>query len=134
MTQSQFGKFTIGNNNMPDILVIDDSPTIRSMVTKILEENGHEIREAENGAEALKILEEFRPDVCVCDVEMPEMDGYSLLRKVRAREELKDMPFLILTAKGKLSDMFHMEGATDFVEKSPEAFQTVQKKIESLLG
>lgn len=103
------------------------------MVTSILKENGHEIREAENGAQALKILKEFRPDVCVCDVEMPEMDGYSLLRKVRAQEDLKDMPFLILTSKGKLSDMFHLEGATAFVEKSPEAFQMVQKKIESLL-
>jgi two-component system OmpR family response regulator len=119
---------------MAHILVIDDSPTIRSMVTTILKENGHEIREAENGAQALKILEDFRPDVCVCDVEMPEMDGYSLLRKVRAQEALKELPFLILTAKGKLGDMFHLEGATDFVEKSPEAFQTVQKKIESLLG
>ena len=78
------------------ILVVDDEQNARSALRTILGEEGYEIREATNGEEALSLLSEFAPDLILCDVRMPKMDGLTLLRK--AKEQGSDAIFLMMTA------------------------------------
>jgi two-component system, chemotaxis family, chemotaxis protein CheY len=91
---------------MPDpnmrILVVDDFQTMRQIVKKVLKDLGFtNIVEAENGGAALKVLKEEKIDFIVSDWNMPEMSGIELLKTVRATEELKNVPFLMVTAEGK---------------------------------
>ena len=119
---------------MAKILVVDDSETIRSMVAVELSKAGYEVRTAADGKEALDDIGQHLPELIVLDVEMPEMDGYSLLRNIRKDDSpAKNVPVLMLTSKGKYGDMFFMEGANDFIEKSPEAIQDLVGKVESLM-
>jgi CheY-like chemotaxis protein len=68
------------------ILVVDDDPTAVDLNREILIQAGGEVRGCGSGAEALSVLREWRPDVLVSDIEMPAVDGYSLIRRVRALE------------------------------------------------
>ena len=67
------------------VLVVDDDPIIRTIVRDALEDDGCEVREAANGAEALAILDKETPDVVVLDMRMPVMDGWEFARRYRAR-------------------------------------------------
>ena len=78
------------------ILVVDDEPNARSALRTILEEEGYEIREASDGEEALALLGAFAPDLVLCDVRMPRMDGLTLLKAAKAQGE--DAVFLMMTA------------------------------------
>ncbi len=60
---------------MPLIVVIDDDAGTRMLVTQVLKKEGHEVMEADDGAKGLELIREFRPDVVVSDIQMPEMDG-----------------------------------------------------------
>lgn len=66
---------------MARILIVDDSKVVRSMVQKALSKAGHEVEEVENAKEALEMIQQSPPDLCILDIEMPGMDGYSLLRQ-----------------------------------------------------
>jgi CheY-like chemotaxis protein len=117
------------------ILVADDSKVIRAMVTKALVGAGHEVREVEDGKAAMEEIRKETPDLCVLDVEMPHMDGYTVVRQIRAAEApVKEIPILMLTSKGKYRDMFHMEGVDDFVEKTPDAMEILVAKVGKLLS
>ena len=78
------------------ILVVDDEQNARSALRTILSEEGYEIREATNGEEALSLLTEFAPDLILCDVRMPKMDGLTLLHT--AKEQGADGVFVMMTA------------------------------------
>ena len=78
------------------ILVVDDEQNARSALRTILGEEGYELREATNGEEALSLLAEFAPDLILCDVRMPKMDGLTLLRT--AKEQGADGVFVMMTA------------------------------------
>lgn len=83
---------------MAKVLIVDDDPHIRKLVGHFLVREGFEILEAENGNEALLVLEKSRADLVILDIMMPEMDGYELCRELR---EYYDLPLLMLTAKGE---------------------------------
>ena len=78
------------------ILVVDDEPNARAALRTILAEEGYELAEATDGAEALAVLPAFAPDLVLCDVRMPRMDGLTLL--ARAREQGSDAVFVMMTA------------------------------------
>ncbi len=82
------------------ILVVDDEPDIRDIVSFILEDAGAAVRKAASAAEALSSIEQFLPDVLICDVGMPEMDGYMLMRLLRGRSAARggQIPAIALTA------------------------------------
>lgn len=84
---------------LPQILVVDDDPNIRRLVRHFLVREGFDVREADNGRNALRALEKSKADLVVLDIMMPEMDGYELCRELR---EYYDLPLLMLTAKGEL--------------------------------
>ncbi|WP_435169223.1 response regulator transcription factor [Paenibacillus glycanilyticus] len=101
---------------MPKILVVDDDPNIRELVSLFLRREGYEVIEATNGEDALTRLEAVKPDLAVIDVMMPKMDGWALCSTLR---ESFDMPLLMLTAKGETAHKvkgFEL-GADDYVVK-----------------
>lgn len=86
------------------VLVVDDLRALRIVSTKLLQKLGHEVRAAENGQAALKILESFQPDVIFSDITMPIMGGYELARRIRQRADLNGIWLIALTGYGQSSD------------------------------
>lgn len=93
---------SVGNHRR--LLLIDDDPNLILLVKDYLEFRGYEVITAENGREALEVLEQETPDMIICDVMMPEMDGYSLVRHVREDSRTSWIPILFLSAKGQSQD------------------------------
>ena len=100
----------------PLILVVDDEPMVREVVTGYLTRDGHRVVEAADGAEALRQFDRQPPDLVVLDVMLPEVDGLSVLRAIRSRG---DVPVVLLTALvDELDRVVGLElGADDYVVK-----------------
>ena len=99
------------------LLLVDDEPELLSMVEGILEKEGYRnIRRAGNVKEALKIFQEWQPEMAVLDVMLPDGDGFGLFEKIR---EISDIPVLFLTARGEEEDKFLGLGlgADDYIVK-----------------
>ncbi|MGC9504134.1 response regulator transcription factor [Baaleninema sp.] len=86
------------------LLLIDDDPNLILLVKDFLEFRGYEVISAENGREALELLEEKLPDLIICDVMMPEMDGYTFVEHVREDPRTSWIPVIFLSAKGQSQD------------------------------
>ncbi|MFB2838422.1 response regulator transcription factor [Floridanema evergladense] len=86
------------------LLLIDDDPNLILLVKDYLEFRGYEVITAENGREALEVLENEIPDLIICDVMMPEMDGYTFVKNVRENPLTNWIPVLFLSAKGQSQD------------------------------
>jgi len=104
---------------MKSILVIDDNQDIRENTAEILEMGGYKIFTAENGKKGIELALKEKPDVIVCDIMMPELDGYGVLHLLRKNPESQNIPFIFLTAKTERTDFRKgMEmGADDYVTK-----------------
>ncbi|HET7767503.1 MAG TPA: response regulator [Chloroflexota bacterium] len=81
------------------VLVVDDSPTIRKLLVRMLRDLGWQPREAKDGAEALEAIRVDRPDVVLADIEMPRLDGYGLLTALRSQPATAELPVLMLTSR-----------------------------------
>ncbi|MGA1236842.1 MAG: response regulator [Limisphaerales bacterium] len=81
------------------VLVVEDEPSIRQMVRRVLEKEGWTVREAENGMEGLRAMEQHVPSIVLLDLMMPVMNGFDFIRELRRREEWRNIPVVILTAK-----------------------------------
>lgn len=101
---------------MLTVLAVDDDPNILELVRINLSAAGYRVMKASNGREAIKLLETEVPDLAVVDVMMPEMDGYTLTKKLRSEW---DLPVLLLTAKGELEDKEKgfLAGSDDYLVK-----------------
>ncbi len=88
---------------MADILVADDTKSIRSMLRILLEEGGHEVRVATNGEEALAEYSKRRPDMLLLDIMMPKKNGYQVLKQIRRGDPA--LPVIFLSAKGSSADV-----------------------------
>ncbi|MGC1394703.1 MAG: response regulator transcription factor, partial [Coleofasciculaceae cyanobacterium] len=86
------------------LLLIDDDPNLILLVKDYLEFRGYEVVTAENGREALEVLDLEIPDMIICDIMMPEMDGYALVEHVRQDPRTSWVPVLFLSAKGQSQD------------------------------
>ncbi|MGB3693580.1 MAG: response regulator transcription factor [Spirulinaceae cyanobacterium] len=93
-----------GSKDSKKLLLIDDDPNLILLVKDYLEFRGYQVITAENGREALDILEQKIPDMIICDVMMPEMDGYALVDHVRKDARTNWIPVLFLSAKGQSQD------------------------------
>lgn len=104
---------------MKSILVIDDNQDIRDNTAEILELAGYRVSKAENGKRGVDIALKEKPDVIVCDIMMPELDGYGVLHLLRKNQDTQNIPFIFLTAKTERSDFRKgMEmGADDYITK-----------------
>ncbi len=88
------------------ILVVDDERHIVRLVQVNLERAGYEVTTAYDGVEAIEAVQSELPDMIILDVMMPRMDGFEALKELRANEQTKDIPVIMLTAKAQDADIF----------------------------
>ncbi|MGB7921655.1 MAG: response regulator [Pyrinomonadaceae bacterium] len=84
--------------NCPTILVVDDNEDVRSMIRFWLEERGYCVAQAANGEMGVDVALRERPDVIVMDICMPHLDGFTAARRIRAHEQLREIPILAISA------------------------------------
>ncbi len=84
---------------VPLILVVDDSITVRRVTQRLLKREGYRVALAADGLQALERLQEEKPAVVLSDIEMPRMDGFDLARNIRADEHLRDLPIIMITSR-----------------------------------
>jgi two-component system, OmpR family, alkaline phosphatase synthesis response regulator PhoP len=99
------------------ILVVDDEAELVELVKTRLEANGYAVATAHDGIEGLSKAQRERPDLIVLDIGMAQMDGYTMLQKIREDEKMKGIPVIMLTAYGKMKDLFEVEGVSDYIVK-----------------
>ncbi len=92
------------SKNQKKLLLVDDDPNLILLVRDYLEFRGYEVVTAENGREALEILARELPDMIICDIMMPEMDGYGFVEELRKQNQASWIPVLFLSAKGQSQD------------------------------
>ncbi len=104
---------------MKKILVIEDNLEVRENLVELLELSNYDVQSAENGKIGVKKALEFIPDLILCDVMMPELDGFGVLKILEGRKELKGIPFVFLTAKAEKEDFRKGMnlGADDYITK-----------------
>lgn len=122
---------------MSVILIADDEARIRRLVSDFLKREGHTVLEAGDGEEALQYIHDAQPkvDLAILDVMMPRLDGFSLLRVLRAEEPTCKMPVMMLTARAEDNDqLLGLEsGADDYVTK-PFSPLVLVARVRNLLG
>jgi two-component system chemotaxis response regulator CheY len=101
------------------VLVVDDSRAIRQSISFVLEQNGYEILEGSDGVEGLDKLSSAKVDLIITDVNMPNMDGITFIKKVREKSDMKFIPILVLTTESQQSVMEEGKaaGATGWIVK-----------------
>jgi len=120
---------------MKKILVIEDEPEMRRNITALLRYKAYEPIAAENGRLGVEMARREKPDLILCDVMMPELDGYGVLRALQAYAELALIPFIFLTAKGEKDQLRSGMnlGADDYLTK-PVANNDLVQAIEARLS
>lgn len=116
------------------ILVAEDEPYILKMLDFRLRRLGHEIIGAVDGGEALEFALEEKPDLVLLDIMMPVMDGFQVLRWLKSQEETRNIPVIMLTAKGQEKDIVAglETGAVDYVTK-PFSFAELIARVNRAL-
>lgn len=117
---------------MIKVLVVDDDKNIRKLISAYLTQNGYHVECAENGAEALDIMEEQHFDMLIVDIMMPEVDGYELTTDIRSIDD--KLPILMVTAKDTFEDKRKgfLSGTDDYMTK-PIDFEEMSLRISALL-
>jgi signal transduction histidine kinase len=118
----------------PVIIVTDDHRMTRHMIRSILEQEGSQVLEAENGRDALELFFSKRPDLIITDIMMPVMNGLDLCTRIKETPEGKHVPILVFTAhnKGKEVDDAFRAGASDFINK-PLNPEELRHRVRRLL-
>ncbi len=113
---------------MTTVLVIEDTRSVLSTILDILRVEQYSVHGATNGYDGLRIARDLMPDVIICDIMMPELDGYGVLRELRANPQTATIPVILLTAKTARTDMRQgMElGAHDFITKPFEPLELLR--------
>ena len=117
-----------------DVLIVDDFATMRRILKNILRQIGFtNIYEADNGKNALNILKKQKFDLILCDWNMPEMSGLELLNEVRSDNELKDTPFVMVTAEAQKNNIIEavQAGVSNYVVK-PFTAETINGKLKKV--
>jgi two-component system, sensor histidine kinase and response regulator len=104
------------------ILAVDDQPENLMVFEADLEDAGYRVKLAENGPAALKKIDEQRPDLVLLDVSMPGLDGYEVCRRIRSREDTRDLPVIMVTGRDSVEDIVEGldAGAYDYITKPIE--------------
>jgi two-component system chemotaxis response regulator CheY len=116
-------------------LVVDDFSTMRRIVRGLLKEMGcTNVTEAEDGAVALAMLKAQRFDFVVSDINMPNMNGFELLKAIKAEEALRHLPVLMVTAEARKEDIVlaAQSGAAGYIVK-PFSKATLEEKVQRIL-
>ncbi|MGO9247809.1 MAG: response regulator transcription factor [Solirubrobacteraceae bacterium] len=113
------------------VLVVDDDAVTRELLRGVLERAGHEVREAEDGRAGLRELYSHSPDLVILDVEMPELDGWATLERIR---DMSDVPVLMLTRREtELERVRGLHGGADDYVVKPFGRQELAARVQALL-
>lgn len=125
------GTITVGKR----VLIAEDERNIAESLRFLLTRAGHEVSLALDGAEALVMVRRMQPDALVLDLMLPKVSGFDILKQLRAEEETRTLPILMLTAKGQANDRQTAQdlGVDAFVTK-PFANDEVVAAVERLLN
>ena len=118
------------------ILIVDDFATMRRIMKNILKQLGFaNIIEADDGTTAFEELKKTAVDLIISDWNMPKMTGLDLLKKVRSTDDLKDIPFLMVTAEAQKQNVIDavQAGVTNYVVK-PFTAEAISEKLEKIFG
>ena len=117
------------------VLIADDDEDILALVRATIERSGHEVMAVADGAAALSAMAERRPDLAVLDIAMPELDGLEVLRRLRADDEMRDLPVILLTAQAQAADVERgfATGASAYVRK-PFSPRDLATRVDELLA
>ena len=119
------------------VMVVDDDSDILDMTRIVLEGGGYRVLRARSGAEALRTLEQSRADLILLDINMPEMDGWQVLRVLKLDERTTSIPVAMFSIKMEVRDRLHglQEGAFDYITKpfsTEDLLQRVRRIFETL--
>ncbi|MCH7624693.1 MAG: response regulator [Chloroflexi bacterium] len=119
------------DNEQSVILIVDDDPSIREIVGRVLEDEGYRIETATDGLRGLEQFYKVLPNLIILDVKMPEMDGWETLRRIR---EISNCPVIMLTAFGSTNDIIQglESGADDYLVK-PFGVQELIARVGTVL-
>ncbi|MCH7411629.1 response regulator transcription factor [Belliella sp. DSM 111904] len=117
---------------MTKVLYVEDEPALAKIVKESLQSRGYEVTLAEDGALGMLAFESLNPDICVLDIMLPKLDGYSLANKIR--KVSPKMPIIFLTAKSQLDDLVKgfQAGGNDYLKK-PFSLEELIIRIDNLI-
>jgi twitching motility two-component system response regulator PilH len=121
---------------MSTVLIVDDSQTVRKMLSELLQNSGFQVIEATNGIEAQEKMQSKLPDLVITDIVMPGMNGYDLCRWIKKEPERQKIPILICSTKDQEFDRYWgmKQGADAYITKPfhpTEMMKTVNQLLQS---
>ncbi len=118
------------------ILIVDDNKTVRTLLSINLRKENFEVIEADNGAEALTMVDDQKPDLIISDILMPQMDGFEFCKRVRETSSIPLVPFIFLTSIDQVATELRglRTGADDYLIKSNIKKEELVGKVETLLN
>jgi len=121
---------------MKKILFIEDEETLQKTLGEVLKQEGYEIIPALDGKAGLNLLKSEKPDLILLDLVMPKMDGFEVLKRLKADEETKDIPVIVLTNLEGIGDVGKAIelGATTYLVKAQYSLEEVVEKVKKALG
>ena len=121
---------------MKKILIIEDDPFLSEMYAAKFIENGFEVEVSSDGKSGLAKIEDFRPDLVLLDIVLPKMDGFEMLKKVKEKEELKEIPIVLLTNLGQKNEVEKgmALGAKEYIIKAHFTPTAVVAKVNEILN
>jgi CheY-like chemotaxis protein len=126
---------TAGRGRGTKVLLVEDEEQLRRVMKDLLEREGYLVSEARDGIQALDQVDRHAPDIIVLDLNLPGLDGYSVLQQLRSRPATRTIPVMVLTAKGDEDNevrVFEL-GADDFITK-PFRARALSARLEAVLG
>lgn len=122
------------DDNLGTILYVEDDPNNRTLIRRILGAEGYRVHEAANAKIALEMLKSLKPDLILMDINMPEVDGYTLTAQIRALPELSAVPIIALTANVMKGDRERslQAGCDGYIQK-PIDIDTIATQIQRFI-
>jgi two-component system sensor histidine kinase/response regulator len=119
----------VTNADIPDILIVDDTPANLLLLGQILKDNGYKVRPVPSGSMALQVAEKEKPDLILLDIMMPEMDGFEVCSRLKKNEDLKDVPIIFISALNNTNDIVKAfkSGGADYINKPFQAEEVIAR-------
>jgi CheY-like chemotaxis protein len=119
---------------MATILVVEDDPENKDLVTRFLKREGHSVLHAEDGEAGVSVARAYMPALIVMDLGLPGMDGWEAARRIRANPDTAHIPIVALTAATQSESVLKAaEAGIDAYETKPVAYKRLMRKIEGLV-
>ena len=114
------------------VMLVDDDPQLRHVVSMFFELEGYNVLQARDGAEAVELLAQYVPDVILLDLMMPNLGGTEVCRHVRANRDLKEIPVIVFTAAEMKEEELQAAGADRFIAK-PYSLEGLRRVVRTLI-